>query len=188
MQLYALVDYDNIKPVRKEKSKEDVEYNLECIAALVGQIRRDSYPGCGETIVRLYGGWVDKRGSFTAAGNWVFATIGNIRGRRQGARITPEVVLNVIYQDLPRLIGTFRDGGQKIVDTLIVADAIVLSTETECPILFLSDDEDVLPGAIIAACRRRKTSISRGKLVDTGLNDVLLKSLSIDIERGVVAI
>jgi hypothetical protein len=185
MQLYALVDYDNVKPVRKERGKEDVEFNLDAIATLAARIRRRTYPECSDVVIRLYGGWVDIAGSYTAVGAWLYQSISTMRGRREGARILPEIALNVIQHGLPQLIGTYRGGGQKMVDTLIVADASIIVFKYSCPIIFMSDDEEMLPGAISSAINGRKTAISRNNHSGAGVNDALLAKLGVHLEEGV---
>jgi hypothetical protein len=73
-----------------------------------------------------------------------------------------------------------------MVDTLMVADTAVLVFRYSCPVLLMSDDEDLLPGAIVAAMSGRRTAISREKRYGDGLNDALFKPLGIQLEEGLV--
>lgn len=182
MQVFALIDYDNVKPMGREVAKLDVEYNLEQIAKRVSEIVKTNYPSCGEISLRLYGGWTNRANGRTPAGSWIYGALGTIRAKRLGIRMTPEVAVNNIFSELPQFVGLHRDGGQKIVDTLIVADMVWIAMEYDCPIVLLSDDEDMLPGLVAANLRKRQVTLSRRRALGEAMNDEILKSLKINLE------
>lgn len=181
MQLFALVDYDNAKTIRREIAVTDVHQNLEEIAARVAGIRRDLFPGCNDVAIRLYGGWIDRNGNHTALANGVLSGINRIRGRREGARIHPEIAYNLLDSKLRPLVGTVRAGEQKMVDTLLVCDASYIAHTYACPMLVLSNDSDVLPGVLNAARYGCRVALSRKDEVGNAFNDELLAKAGVTL-------
>lgn len=182
MQLYALVDYDNVKLV-KDDSEQDVEFNVNQIADKIVDLAKDYYGACREIYVRFYGGWTDKANSPTKSGRWIRLALGRVRGRRRGTRVLPALATGVLHSDesLPPFIGLYRDGGQKMVDTLLVVDLVGIAREHECPIILLSSDEDMLPGIVAVSALKRSLVVARSTELGKGMNDVIYKSLNVRI-------
>jgi hypothetical protein len=57
----ALVDYDNVRPLR-EHTRLDAQANLKAIVDKCVQIAVKIVPDLDELRLRLYGGWVDDVG------------------------------------------------------------------------------------------------------------------------------
>lgn len=182
MLAYALVDYDNVKPIEKERSSFDVEYNVERIATRCAEIVRGSFAECREVTLRFYGGWTDKANSRTAAGVWIYGALAQARGRKLGVRVSPEVAINNIFSEMPPLVGLYREGGQKMVDTLLVADMVWIASKYDGPILVMSDDEDMLPGVVATRLMKRRVAVSRKRALGESMNDFVYKSLNIGVE------
>ena len=183
MHVFAFVDYDNVKPLRKERQLVDVEDNIEEIVRVLTSMSRVAFPRCNELIVRLYGGWTDSANTHTAAGRWIYAAAAGIRGRRNGLRVRPEVAVSNLHSDLPQLVGLYRDGGQKMVDTLLVADMIWVAREYGAPLVVMSDDEDMLPGVIAASILSCDILLLRRREVGAALNDDLIVNMKVKLER-----
>lgn len=186
MQVFALVDYDNVKPEQKEKAKVDVEENVFRIAQRASVAARELFPGVKDLSLRLYGGWTDKANNNTASGNWIYGAAGKVRGRHNGVRVTPEIAVNNYDCGLPQFVGLYRDGGQKMVDTLIVSDLITFCSNFDCPVILLSEDDDMIPGIVASRSARRNMALLRNRPLGAGMNDHVVGSLNIQIAGGVV--
>lgn len=185
MMAYALIDYDNAKLVEKEQSVFDVKFNVSRIATRCAQIVNANYADCSEVAIRFYGGWTDKANNLTAAGSWIYAALGEARGRTLGLRTSPEVAVNSIFSDVPRFVGLYRDGGQKMVDTLLVADMVWIASQLDSPVVLVSDDEDMLPGTVATKLLDRSVTVCRRRSLGEAMNDAVLSQLRINIEGAV---
>jgi len=177
--LFALVDYDNVKSIRREVSRDDVLQNLESILAQILSVRRQQFSDSAEVVMRLYGGWVDKNGAHTSIAQWMLTSIPHVRGRREGARIQPQLALSNLDSSFPSLAATLVSGGQKMVDTLLVADACYIASEYECPLLVYSDDTDVIPGVLHAARSNCRVGLLRSKLGGEAINDRIMQAAGV---------
>ena len=72
-----------------------------------------------------------------------------------------------------------------MVDTLIVADLITLIHRFACPVLLLSDDEDMLPGLVAVRSARRQVAILRNRPLGDAMNDHVLCGMDIHVCGGV---
>lgn len=177
------MDYDNVQQLSPEKRIEDVAFNINRIADLVAMARLECFPECHEVVMRLYGGWIDMRGQLTYRADWLYRVLHTVRGRRHGARITPEVALSLLCHPDQKLIGTYRSGTQKMVDTMLCADIVYASRETACPIGILSDDDDMVPGLVFASTIRRGALCSRKRDSGAGVNDIAVAGLGVVLRR-----
>jgi uncharacterized LabA/DUF88 family protein len=185
MHIFALVDYDNVRPNKKEKISLDVEENLIRIANRSSEVARSYYPGTSDLFLRLYGGWRDKSSQRTTSGAWIETAASKIRRRLNGIRVLPEIVTTNFECDLPAYKGLYRDGGQKMVDTLIVADLITIVNKFDCPVLMLSDDEDMLPGIVAVRNACRKVTVLRNRQLGEAMNDHIFNGIQIQVCGGV---
>lgn len=185
MQIFALVDYDNVKPVQKERAGTDVEDNVYRITRRATSVVKEFFPGHREIALRLYGGWTDRANKKTASGNWIYQATANVRGKHNGIRVLPEVATNNYGCGFSQYIGLYRDGGQKMVDTLIVSDLITLCTNYDCPVLLMSDDEDMLPGLVASRSAWKSLAVLRNRPFGEAMNDHVLGALNIRIAGGV---
>lgn len=149
----ALVDYDNITS-KKERSITDVFINLsEMIPHLVFKIQT-LVPDVEEINFRFYGGWSTKDGQASQKCVWLLTAIGRFNRRHGSVRAKCGLARELIAQTELSLVGTYRDGSQKMVDGMITADLIHLSADEEISIVLVSDDDDFVPGVITGSCRR----------------------------------
>jgi hypothetical protein len=185
MQVFALIDYDNVKPIKREKTSLDVEENITRIASQVSQEVRNTHPNTGDLYLRLYGGWTDRKSNFTMPCNWIFSTLPRLRTRLNGMRIHPDAVVTNFECRMQRYSGLYRDGGQKMVDTLIVADLLTLTSQYTCPVMLASDDEDMVPGLVACGRERSRLTLMRTKPLGEAMNDNIIRDLSIRVSGGV---
>jgi len=185
VQVFALVDYDNVRPNQKERAALDVQDNLFRIANRAGEAVRSYYPEATDISLRLYGGWRDRNSGRTASGVWIEAATAEIRRRFHGIRVLPEIAVGNFECSLPSYRGLYRDGGQKMVDTLIVADLITIVRDFDCPVLVLSDDEDMLPGIVAVRGAKGRVCVLRNRPVGVAMNDHIFQNMEVRICGGV---
>lgn len=185
MQAFALVDYDNVKPIQKERADADVQANIMRIAQHAAIVARANYPEAKNLEIRLYGGWTDKKCASTAACTWMERVLHTIRTRINGVRVTPWIAVSNYEETDSRLVGLYRDGGQKMVDTLIVADLITLTSRFRCPVLVLSEDDDMIPGLVASRYAKRDVTLIRNRRIGDGMNDHVISSLGVQIAGGI---
>lgn len=153
----ALVDYDNITSI-KERSITDVVTNLsELIPNLVSKIRI-LVPDVEEVNFRFYGGWSLRDGQSSQQCVWLLSEMGRFNRRHGSVRAKCRLARELIAQTELSLVGTYRDGGQKMVDGMITADLIHLSNDKELSLVLVSDDDDFVPGVITGSCLRSPKS------------------------------
>ena len=81
------------------------------------------------------------------------------------------------------LVGTYRDGGQKMVDGMISTDLVHLAPDRDRSLVLVSDDDDFVPSAIAGGGLRSKRNplfiLRRKKKPGTGSNDHLLSASNV---------
>jgi hypothetical protein len=183
MQAFAFVDYDNAKAITREKSHWDVLANIETMIERLAGVRKIYFNEVDELVIRLYGGWIDEVGRNSTRADWVLPHLSDLRGRRYGTRLRIELAVSTLHISHIRLIGTYRIGagveGQKMVDTLIAVDISHMAEISDCPLIVLSDDEDIVPPILNAAARGSKTYLIRKRLEGEGLNDASLSETGV---------
>lgn len=184
MQLIVLVDYDNVKQERKERTAGDVDFNLELIVDAISRLRAASFPEYRDVRIRLYGGWTDINGALLEGALLVASAAGRVRGRRSGGRFTAELAVGLFDCEYSRLKGLYRDGGQKMVDTLIVSDAVRITLAYEAKVLIMSDDEDMLPGLLGCHIHNPKAVVKRRAKIDSWHNRDLVARSGLMTEWG----
>lgn len=185
VQLIVLVDYDNVKPIRRDRTAADANYNVELIVDAISQTRAQSFSQFKDVRVRFYGGWTDVSGRLLEAAAWVERAASQVRGRRLGGRIIAELALGLFDSEYGPLRGLYRDGGQKMVDTLIVSDAVRITLAYEAKVLVASDDEDMLPGLLACHLHMPKAVIRRSSTEDHWHNKNLVSNCGVITEWGV---
>lgn len=146
-----LIDYDNVRPHR-ESNRLDACLNLEQLIQDLVATLRIVMPGLRELRIRLYGGWLDERGQFSHLANWITPALEDQRGVRDGVRVLPRMALSPLCQPDARLRGTVRleprRRRQKMVDGLIIIDAVTLGMQKVERLCVVSDDDDLVPGVL----------------------------------------
>lgn len=182
-----LVDYDNVRLIREERTAGDVASNLADVLPLaVAEAARVF--GAKEIAFRLYGGWIDERGVHSYKAQWLLTGLAWYRGRHSGAIVKPSLVTALACRSMDTLLGTVRRSQagqhhQKMVDSMIIVDAIHYCRDEGLPIMLFSDDEDLLPAALAAASMAPQAPFHwlRRRDVGSALNDALLKRAKISI-------
>lgn len=162
--MYALVDWDNLArgfPYRTPP--EDVAYDLrERLVALCS----DRFPHVGELEVRCYSGWRDARGNLTSLGRTARPAIEGMAQRLGGIAVRFVCAESMVAHGAPDLFAHLagpRDCRcgmrgdmyeQKMVDTMIVADAVALSEYLDHAVVVVGDDVDLAPGVALAGLQR----------------------------------
>jgi len=146
----ALVDYDNIAPI-KELNEVDQTLNIDSIVSGTVRYMRQHFPDTTELHMRIYGGWVNEEGAYSQRASWMLAQLHKFRKRLQTIVVKPEMV--VALADIPHfeVRGTLRGrpARQKMVDTLMTTDLVTLAQAGRFSSIFLvSSDDDMIPGII----------------------------------------
>lgn len=146
----ALVDYDNITSV-KERRATDVVTNLSVMVPSIILKIQSLVPDVEEVNLRFYGGWSLRDGQSSQQCGWLLGEIGRFNRRHGSVRAKCRLARELIAQSELSLVGTYRDGGQKMVDGMITADLIHLSNDGEISLILVSDDDDFVPGVLTGA-------------------------------------
>jgi hypothetical protein len=174
MRVFVLVDYDNVKPERRDDTDDDVFFNANSISDTVLGCAGRIFSGCTEIAIRLYGGWLDTRGAFTPRAQALLRSVARLRGLRAGTRVNADIALSLLSRPQVRLIGTLRvreqRPEQKMVDSMICVDAMHLVANGELSIVY-SDDDDVVPGVIGSQASLGAIALLRKRRVGTAIND-----------------
>ncbi|HEV7591272.1 MAG TPA: hypothetical protein VGO40_24380 [Longimicrobium sp.] len=179
----ALVDYDNAIYLQ-EKNEADVGFNLSQLLASLATFAREKLGRIDELRVLLYGGWLVETGAYSDRAQWILATIGRFRGRRNGMRVLPSLVTALAVRPTDNLIGSYRVNTvprrQKMVDCMIAVDAMYFVRSEDAPLIIVSDDDDLVPAVIgIRGCTTQPVFLVRKRPQGEGLNDSLLAELAI---------
>jgi len=141
----ALVDFRSLLsgPTSDAACRDAVE--------LIGELARvailpvPEHPAVHDLAVRLYGGFRDRGGHPTPEYLGLLRHVGLLRNLDRGVRTTPEVALNILHLPGDDLVATYRSGEQKMVDTMIAADAIELAGMGYSSVTIVSNDDDFVP-------------------------------------------
>jgi len=184
MLAQIFVDYDNTALYRPERTDDECYASLGSAIEKVKCFAKDRLKGAGvtELELRLYGGWIDVAGHPTERHLRLARCIRKIPTRICGLRLTAEIITRPINVN-QALVGSYKDGGQKMVDTMIVADILWCAYNWQSPMLVLSDDDDIIPGVLGAAVHasirggtmaNQIVALGRSRTNGEGLNDKLL--------------
>lgn len=162
--IYVLADWDNLEGSFPGRNVgQEVAYELRERVAALGRIR---FPTTREIEIRCYSGWVEPNGSPTNQGLMLRPKIEDLSGRVQGVSVRLDCVDGMVIQGAPAIFAHLagpRDCRcparnaiyeQKMVDTMIVADAAALSEYDEVALVVVGDDIDLTPGLVTAGLQR----------------------------------
>ncbi|MDU0295107.1 hypothetical protein [Saccharothrix longispora] len=187
----ALVDFDNVVP--RLQHVADAPVALKVIADELRIAVTKHWSHVDEVRLRLYGGWIHRNGRQTRKAGWISANLGDARASANGILIDPELATATSWSPGRALRGTFRfqsdaDPGdpqkahQKMVDTMIVADALRFGIQGS-PVIVMSDDDDLIPGllghAAIPSC---STMWLRTRSEGSSCNDNLINDAGVLVE------
>lgn len=182
MQATVLVDYDNCRLSPREFAPQDVEHNLISITRAIIDICRRDMPSVSELRLRFYGGWISQDGLYTSRAEQLLRSLDVVRGLVDGMRLIPELATGLSRYCTENLIGLVRTDRnpvqQKMVDTLITVDALHVSQESI--IAIVSDDDDLVPGAIgVSASGNGPVHLIRRRAEGRGKNDSLCRRVGV---------
>lgn len=178
MLVHLLIDYDNARPYRAERSVIDVQANAHAIIDACLGLLCDLGHYRGELHVRLYGGWLTERGEYTPRGEWLLGALPSLRGRRRTWRVLPEIALSIMHYPGTPLVGSYRaartGSEQKMVDTMLAVDMLFVATSPGGKLVLVTDDDDLVPPTL--AARTLTTDlliVARRRAAGAGLNDAV---------------
>ena len=180
----VLIDYDNAR-AGSEKSSRDVYLNLSILVSSVSERIHSLIADSEEIACRLYGGWTSLDNQTTSQAGWLLSEVSKFRGRNGPLRTKMSLAMNVICRSDLSFVGTYRDGGQKMVDGMICTDLIHLASDDTQSLVLVSDDDDFVP-SVIASATLRSTKrpvyvLRREKKIGKGPNDHILRSANVII-------
>jgi hypothetical protein len=162
--VYVLVDWDNLeRSFPGRNNGEDVAYQLR---ERVAQLSGDHFPKASEVEVRCYSAWLTANGSPTSQGRSLRPKIETASQRVNGLPVRLSCVDGMVAQGAPAIFAHLAGPRecrceakgqvyeQKIVDTMIVADAAALSEYNDIGIVVVGDDVDLAPGLVMAGLQR----------------------------------
>lgn len=187
--LLCLIDYDNARSVT-DYDISDMDQNISLIISAVSNLVTSHFPGQDEIHLRLYGGWLNDRGQYTRNAQWLLTILPRVRGRHKHLLILPDLALALAAYPRYQIMGTFRKRNnkpsQKMVDTMIVLDALHYSKQSSDGLVVWSDDDDIAPAMLVAsqlATNGTKLMLGRRRLCGEGVNDNFLQQIGIFLER-----
>ncbi len=185
----ALVDYDNVKQLRRERNREDVSVNLfEILEAVTRCAVAVNVARNDRLLLRLYGGWIDMASRETLLATWIKSEIPRLRTRRYGIRVAPSLVTSLSIRPGSNLVGTYRSAdepAQKMVDAMLSADAFHFLQLGDTVLLVVSDDDDFVPMLVAGSSMRDPRHclflVRRSKQPGAAPNDGLLSTCGLRI-------
>jgi len=169
----ALVDLFNVGPA----AKTDRDY--EDLLDLAGELIRRAVgkPPSATTIevgCRLYGGFTNVRGDPTEQHARTLKKLRRLRSVQDGVRILPEIARSLGCMPNAVLSGTYKNGGQKMVDQMLAHDVYHFAgTRQYERIVLVADDDDYIP-AIISTGLKTTVELLWLRRRATGLNDEIV--------------
>ncbi|MEV6212622.1 hypothetical protein [Kitasatospora sp. NPDC051914] len=152
----ALIDFNNLSP--QANSQPTVLDTLELISILVrghfspGKLTRPR--DAIEVECRIYDGWVDRAGGYMEKYRLANSQLGALQSLEDGVRILPRLVTSLACHPGAKLTGTYKNGGQKMVDQMLAQDAHFYSEQDEYDqILIIANDDDYVPAVLAASTR-----------------------------------
>lgn len=180
----ALVDYDNVK-LQQDKNPGDVSMNLADLVPVVVSEARKALDQPRELLLRVYGGWIDEHGLQTTRAQWLLVGLSCFRGRTGPTIVKPMLVTALACRSTDTVVGTVRQTSsglrQKMVDNMIALDALYFARDHRLPVLLFSDDDDLVPTAIVAGTIVDSVRFHwlRRRNVGSGINDALIRRAGI---------
>lgn len=189
MLVYALIDYDNVK-TGPDRTATETALNLGTMVNSISNRARAILPSAAELVLRFYGGWTYKDGTRTQLGQQLVQELARCRGRRNGVVLRPSLAVSVAAQPGYELRGTYRadqENGQKMVDSMIVVDALYFARIEQSAVAIWSDDDDLVPAVLAGASLKSKRShlilFRRERDVGDAVNDAFLQTCMLTIDR-----
>jgi hypothetical protein len=154
----------------------DVEDALHLVRDLLERVVVPERHGRGvaEVDLRVYGGFFAHDGTSTAPYSFLIRRMKAVEGLSNGMRIRVSPAVSLACKSSARIIGTYRDGRQRMVDQMLAQDALYLASNYDV-LGILADDEDYFP-AILALSTLSKVPVRWLRQRPTGRNDAHLST------------
>ncbi len=181
----ALVDFHNFVADRSSGS------SIQAAAqdAVDAAVQAFAHSGTVAALdIRFYGGWLDEDGHPSPNAQTLLATLPDLRGRRRGMVVRPELAMAMMAEPTLRLHGTVRLRGgrrrEKMVDQMIGCDMVFLagSEGSFVDIAVFSSDDDLIPPLLMT--NKIKPNLARWvrkHSIHTRPNDQRLRHLGLTI-------
>ncbi len=180
----ALVDYDNVK-ANREVTRIDAQANVASLVERCLEVANRIFPGLVELRLRLYGGWVDKLGQFTLRAQWILPCLPAHRRHFGRVLVNPTLVTTMAFHPQLRLRGTYDAvlQRQKMVDGMLTVDALHYAGAADTSMMIVTDDDDLVPAAIVACGQQRPVWWARVRPDGRAPNDDLLREVGIELRE-----
>jgi uncharacterized LabA/DUF88 family protein len=193
------VDFYNVR--RGFRTRKDC---ADCLQAIIGsliEVLKDRRPCIDELELRLYGGWRGSDQRPTRDAEWVLSAVEAARTRISGIRVLPRMVTALAVHPSHELVGTLRRPGdegmgekarQKMVDTMMTADAVFMARSPVFELAIWSDDDDLLPAVLSVARYAADGDVlwirerPRGRAMNDGQLPPSVSIISVNLEEGVL--
>jgi uncharacterized LabA/DUF88 family protein len=182
--VHTLVDYDNAIEL-SESVHKNVSINLSVLSRRLARTLGSRIPDSEELFVRLYGGWLTLDNQLSHRGVWLLSEISNFRRKIEALRLRFTVVREILARSDLTLRGTYRQGGQKMVDVMIAVDLLSLAPERDTSLVLVSDDDDLIPAVVAGAEHRNSRNpvhlLRRRKAAGSAQNDHVIQQCNVII-------
>lgn len=150
LSVLTLVDLSSIAP--RVRTAEDLIDGLLLVRDLVDRVvvPPRQMREVVDVDVRIYGGFFAHNGTATEQYAFLLRNIARLQGLSNGVRIRPTSVAALACRPAARIIGTYRDGRQRMVDQMLAQDARFLGPRYDL-VGLLADDEDYFPMVLALA-------------------------------------
>jgi hypothetical protein len=180
----VLVDLFNVGPSARTRT------DYEELVLLVGNLIRDTLlkPVPEGAIIdvdcRLYGGFSDVRGNPTEQFVQTQRVINRLRSLERRVRIRPQLVRALAPMPGAIFVGTYKNGGQKMVDQMLAIDAYhYAELGQDYEIGLIANDDDYVP-MMLTIAGKFKCGIRWLRKRPIGTNDHLFRNLNISMLRN----
>ncbi|MGW0107466.1 hypothetical protein ACWD0B_19610 [Streptomyces cellulosae] len=179
----ALIDFNNLNP--RANTRPTIQDSLELISNLIRKVFSPGKPTLPRDAIevecRIYDGWVDRAGGYMEKYRIANSLLNSVRSLEDGVRIIPRLATSLACNPQAKLTGTYKNGGQKMVDQMLSQDAHFYSEQEEYDrILVVANDDDYVP-AMMATSIRWGKPIAWIRKRPTTPHDIYFRSLDVEL-------
>ncbi|MEU6919385.1 hypothetical protein [Streptomyces olindensis] len=179
----ALIDFNNLDP--RANTRPTIQDSLELISSLIRKVFSPGKPTLPRDAIevecRIYDGWVDRAGGYMEKYRIANSLLNTLRSLEDGVRIIPRLATSLACNPQAKLTGTYKNGGQKMVDQMLAQDAHFYSEQEEYDrILVVANDDDYVP-AMMATSIRWGKPIAWIRKRPTTPHDMYFQALNVEL-------
>lgn len=174
--MLALLDVSSLAP-RIRTDLDAVEALNLARTLLRRALPRNTPSTIIDTDLRIYGGFFAHDGSQTDHYTFLRKALPRVQGLSDGLRVRPNLAGSLACRPSARIIGTYRDGRQRMVDQMLSQDARYLAPRYDA-LTIIADDEDYFP-AVLALATEHRGPISWIRQRALGRNDQHLQGTTV---------